>query len=69
MLDSFLAWLQQVCEVCHTEGVEIGILGRYVALLPTGRARAPPRDTVALLEAVDAAVGSPTVVHGRSKGK
>jgi len=58
MLDSFLAGLQEVCEVCHAEGVEIGILGGDAALAACVR-RAVALQAVACLEAVYPAIAAP----------
>ena len=32
MLEALLTWLEEVAEVCYTEGVKISILGGYSAL-------------------------------------
>jgi hypothetical protein len=67
MLDSLLSRLQKVGEICHTEGIEVGILGSDEALVSRIR-RTMALQAVACLEAVDPAIAAATArcVHGRT---
>lgn len=68
MLHSLLSGLEEVCEVCCTQSIEIGILGGDGAL-PTGVGRAVSSQAVLCLEAVDAAIAPPGAVHGEAGGR
>jgi hypothetical protein len=60
MLDSFLAGLQQVGEICYAESEQVCILGRDRTLPPGGGALS--LEALAGLEAVDSAIAPSRVV-------
>jgi hypothetical protein len=64
MLDSLLARLEEVGEICDSEGIEVGILGRNGALVACIR-RAMALQAISRLEAVDPAIAAARCVHGR----
>lgn len=65
MLDALLARLQEVGEICHAEGIKVGILGGYGA--PVARAGGGMSlQALSGLDAVDPAVAAPRGVHGRA---
>lgn len=67
MLDPFLARLEEVGEIGHAEGIEVGILGGDGEALVACIGGAVSLQAVAGLEAVDPAIAAARCVHGRGQ--